>query len=150
MGGNSGLRDLDDRLERAERQLQALAAEVAEIRTLAQPLRVESVVGVVDRVPTVAAAWRALERGRDLEALEHAEAVLAQGTPAAVAELEAFVDAASRSTLPSQFPARFAALRRGVRPSPPPGDPAGTSGRPGRASAVPSRRAVAPPRLGGA
>ena len=109
-----------ERLERAERQLQALAAELADIRALAQaPPEVKATAEPEPTAPTLAAAWRALERGRALEALEQAEAVLAQGDPAAVKELEAFVDAA-RPTLGLQYYSRFAALRRDVsRPAPP-------------------------------
>ena len=124
-------RDVEERLDRIERTLQEVQAEVDEIRAsvtaaaavpeapptpvVPQPAPVAPQPAPV-ATPTIAAAWRALERGRDREAVEQAEGVLARalavGDGDEVRAVADFADAGAMHVADPELAVRLAALAR--------------------------------------
>ena len=123
-------RDVEERLDRIERTLREVQAEVDEIRASVtaaavseapptpvapQPAPVAPQPAPV-ATPTIAAAWRALERGRDREAVEQAEGVLARalavGDGEKVRAVADFADAGAMHVADPELAVRLASLAR--------------------------------------
>ena len=110
--------DIGERLDRIEQLLAGLQAELAEIRASAAAAPAPRATAVEEppavQQPTVTAAWHALERGRDLEAVETAEAAFLRASAAGradeLAAIAAFASAAAAHVTPD-LAARLAVLR---------------------------------------
>jgi len=130
--------DIGERLDRIEELLRGLQAELDEIRASAAPAprgEVAQAEAIEEAVPvetpvavaTAAAAWRALERGREREAVELAEAAFTRASESHDAEelgaLAGFAEAAPALVLDPELALRLARLGAVAETRPPVPEP---------------------------